>query len=145
MSGYVQTNQPIVIKAPGVAGSYNLSAADTGKLILIPALGVAHDLVINLPGLVAGLNYRFMATATTASQVVLTPTNGLPPYTPILGLIQGVFINNNAQVAVTIIPQVNQDTVIFDITAVVGTYIDAYCDGTFWYVSGLSRIAAGIL
>lgn len=146
MSGHVQTNQAIMLPTPVAAASYNLNAADTGKLILIPVLGGAgaNDLTINLPAVAAGLHYRFMATGTLASDAILTPTNGLPPYTPIVGLINGVLINNNAQVAVTVVPKAAVNTASMLAVAEVGTYIDAFCDGTNWHVSGLSKIAAGL-
>ena len=53
MSVYVQTNQPVTL----LNAANTISAADTGKLMLIPALTAATR-VITLPAAAAGLHYR---------------------------------------------------------------------------------------
>lgn len=54
----VQTNQVVSIPATGAVASYNVTPGDSGKTFLIPALGNAHALTINLPPVQAGLRYR---------------------------------------------------------------------------------------
>ena len=68
MSGYVQTNQSFILPS----ANYTVSAADTGKLFLIPQLGVV--ITITLPAGQAGLHYRFMAIATLAFTAAITPS-----------------------------------------------------------------------
>ena len=47
---YVQSNQVIQLVAAGAVAIYTVSEADSGKIFLIPVLGAAHGLTINLPG-----------------------------------------------------------------------------------------------
>src|SRR4051812_18853698 len=80
MSGYIQSNQMVYITAPGAVGTYSVQAADSGKTILVPALGGAgaNTLTILLPARQAGLKYRFMADDTLVSTATITPTtNGI--------------------------------------------------------------------
>lgn len=144
MSGYVQSNQIVSIIAPGVAGTYNVNPADSGKTILVPALGAAHALTINLPAVQAGLKYRFMANATLASAATITPTIGPPLYTAVNSLCYGSLINLPNAGAIGITSKGGADTVQLTATAVVGDYIDVNCNGTYWYVNGISTVAAGV-
>src|SRR5947209_4422827 len=75
MAVYIQTNQSVQLVAPAGAGAYTVNAADTGKTLLIPALGGAgaKTLAVTLPILQSGLTYKFIAQATLASAVTLAP------------------------------------------------------------------------
>ncbi len=138
MSTLVQTNQPVVIVAAAAPAVFNVLASHSGKIILIPALGGAgvNVLTINLPVAAAGLHYRFLATATLASNAVITPAA--------ITLVHGVLLNNAAAVAVTVVPKNGDNTVSMLAVAEVGTYIDVISTGTHWCVSGVSRVAAGL-
>jgi hypothetical protein len=129
MSGYVQTNQANFL--PDAA--YTLTAAQTGELFLIPVL--ASNRVITLPAAQAGLHYRFMAIGTLSHTATLTPAT--------TGLVNGILANNNAG-AGSVVAKTAANTAVLTATAVLGDFIDVYCDGTAWHVSGMSQVAAGL-
>lgn len=135
MSVYVQTNQTVLL----LNANNTISAADTGKTILIPVLTVATR-VITLPALASGLHYRFVVNVGAIAGLTriarLTPAAGGTP-------VNGVLINNNAGAA-TVVAKNGAATADFTATAVTGDYIDAYCDGVSWFLSGASSVAAGL-
>ena len=132
MSSYVQTSQAVLIPN----ASYTVSAADTGKLMLIGALTVGGK-VISLPAPAVGLHYRFMATGTLGQTATLTPT-------PAGNIVNGSLIVDTGVAATTFIAKTAVPSAVLTATAVLGDYIDAYCDGTAWHVSGVSQAAAGL-
>jgi len=72
---YIQTNQIIRLTAAGAPATFTVLPSDSGKTFLIPALGAAHALTINLPAVEAGLKYRFM----NIGPVALDSAATLPP------------------------------------------------------------------
>jgi len=114
--------------------AYQVNAADTGKLILIGVL--AGNRVVSLPAPAAGLHYRFMATATLSHSATLTPN-------PAGNIVNGIFQVNNAGTTDTVAKTAAANAVM-TATAVLGDYVDAYCDGTAWHVSGMTQVAAGL-
>ncbi len=138
MAVYLQTNQTKqLLDAANV-----ISASDTGKLMLIPVL--TNDRVITLPTIASGLHYRFMISVAAGG---VTPTGFLATLTPAAGgnPIFGYLITLGISPITTAGKVKNAAaTAVFAATAVTGDYIDCYCDGTFWHVSGMSQIAAGI-
>ena len=136
MSSYVQSNQVIQLVAAGAVAIYTVSEADSGKIFLIPVLGAAHGLTINLPAVKAGLRYKFIAQGTLASAAIITPTA--------IQLINGVLIVLNTTIANSVLAKNAVDSVQLTATAVIGDWIEIYSDGTKWYVSGVSQVAAGL-
>jgi len=146
----------ISLTAAGAAASYNVIPADSGKTFLIPALGGAHALTINLPNVQAGLSFRFMAAATVQSAATLTPTDGQPPFTPINGLVNGALFNiadatadgggalAANQVVNAAVSKAASNTAELTATATVGSFIDINSDGTAWYVMGMSPVEDGL-
>jgi hypothetical protein len=127
MSGYVQTNQAITLPD----SVYTVSAADTGKLFLVPVLAVNR--VVTLPAVAVGLHFRFLATATLTHTATITAA----------GLVNGVLLNNNAG-ATTLVAKNAANSAVMTATAVLGDHVDVYCDGVAWHVSGMSSVAAGL-
>lgn len=128
MSGYIQTNQ--TVKLPDRA--YTVSVADSGKLMLIGALTTATR-VITLPDAQAGLHYRFMVTATLTQIARITPA---------AGTINGALINNNAGAA-EVVAKAGASADL-TATAILGDFMDVYCDGTNWHCSGMSAVGDGL-
>lgn len=129
MSNYIQSNQ--VVTLPNQA-AITVNAADSGKTLLVPAQGAAS--VITMPSLQAGLRYRFLATAALGSNAVITPpTNGTITGT-VLNLTPGVA---GVCVIASVIKAAN-NTITLAALAPAGTYLDMNCDGSIWYISGIS-------
>ncbi len=134
MTSFIQTNQTVILPD----ANYSVSVADSGKLMLLPAITGAR--VISLPPVASGLRYRFMLTGAIAalSSVTLTPTNAAG--VAVLALVYGVLINNVAQTTVAVVPKAAADTVVMNTLGPISTYVDCISDGTRWYVSGLSKL-----
>ncbi len=135
MSGYIQTNQ--IINVPNVL-AYAVSAADTGKTLILPQTTALGTVAITLPAPATGLHYRFIngsaaiavSTVTIAAtgaiihgQIVQGPTNGVS-LTPVVGLT-----------TLTLALGVAGPPAIGSIK---GDYADFYSDGTLWYLQAAS-------
>ena len=128
MSGYIQSNQTVLLPN---AITYNVSAADTGKILLIPAQD--NPLVISLPTATLGLHYRFLLIAAVGNFTSIT--------TGVAGGVRGVALTGNSTIPITAI----RTAVNFAGVADRGDYIDAYCySSTSWSISAGSQINGGI-
>ena len=136
MSGYIQTNHVVTLLD---AAKYAVQAADSGKTLLIPIQ--SQNLAITLPSVQAGLRFRFMSIAISAFTKTITPTN--------VNTLTGTLINLSSAVAVVGVAIVfpiaksASATVQFTATSGTGDYIDLNCNGSIWYISGLSYTVAG--
>lgn len=137
MSSYIQTNQPVQLVAAGAPATYSVSSVDNGKLLFIPVLGGAgvNTLAVTLPPLQIGLHYRFIVQGALGSAVTFTPNVAA-------NIIIGVVNNNNVGVPASVV-KTGFANIILTATAASSDYIDFYCDGTNWHISGTSRVAAG--
>lgn len=110
-----------------ITADTTLTASDSGKTILLDAIGEA----ITLPAPKAGLNYRFTCTVTavTTDWTVVASSN----------IIFGSCVVAGAVVAAS------AETTISLVVAkfLPGDYIYLECDGTNWYVNGDVVTAAG--
>ena len=106
-----------------------LDACDSGKTILLDAIGEA----ITLPAPIQGVNYKFLATATTAtSNWVITATGAL-----IYGSIElaGAVEAASAETSINLVIA----------KFLPGDYINLESDGTNWYISGSVVTALGVV
>ena len=126
MSLYVQTNQVITLST---ATPLTISAADTGKFILVP--GQAGAQIINLPALAPGLTYRFIKTGIAAA--------GSSIITPVTAVIHGQ-INSGVHFS----PVVNGASATFAAASSMGDMLEMYCDGVNWNIKGFSKTALGM-
>lgn len=137
MSNYVQTNQVLTI--PDTT-PYNLTAADSGKLIMVTPPTAAS--VINLPSLQAGLRFKFMALANFGGggfTSTLTPTsNDVAVNGKVIGTCINITPGGAGAAVVAAVTKVGSDTLDIADTAVRGDYVDMTCDGNNWYISGLA-------
>jgi len=135
-SNIVQTNQ-FVNMADAVAQS--ILAIDTGKTMLIPIQTAASVFTLPLPQ--PGLNFRFLVTGATAGTaapadtITLTPSGGATVtglclnFTPgAAGAAPIAAVTKNASANVTI-----------EAVAPRGTWINVNCDGSVWYINGVSN------
>ena len=142
MSVYVQTNQPVIL---GDA-AYTVSATDTGKLFLFRTqLNAART--ITLPA-EPGLHFRFMVSlnngAGGANILGAAVNNDAIITSPVNGKVQGTLLCSNGPAAVMVLKN-DANTARFDNTSVTGDYMDVYCDGEFWNISGMSRVTGGFV
>lgn len=131
MSGYVQSNY--VVSMP--VQDQTLSAGDSGKIFLLPDLGVlgpAHTLT--LPALSPGLHYIFLnASMVSAFNWVITSGG-----------------NNNTGtlvrvgVAVASAAAAGGNINIIGGTSVIGDCVEVFSAGTKWCVRATSGAGAGI-
>jgi len=97
-----------------------LTASESGKTLLLDAVGEA----ITLPAVAAGLNYKFLCTATTATSdwTITAPAN---------------VIYGSAQVAGAVIAASAENTITLVVAKFLpGDWVSLESDGTNWYVEG---------
>jgi hypothetical protein len=128
MSGYVQTNQPLLL--PDAAA--NISLVDTGKIFLVNT--VTGNRTYTLPAATVGIHYRFinMAAGALGGTVSITGPAGTLYGSAVMGPTGGV----------ALLPISGSTTINF-LTAVSlkGDTIDLYSDGVNYYITAFSRIA----
>lgn len=134
MSGYVQTNQPIVITNTGAA--ITISAVDTGKVFLIGIQAQATTAM--LPAAAPGLHYKFIRTGNSATQafnfIIAAP--GTLLHGVIANVIDGLSdINANTSIAFSAVAVHGQ----------IGDTIDMYCDGTNWSVLASGQLTTSFI
>ena len=110
-----------------VTAARTLTVSDTGTTFLLPATGKA----ITLPAPAAGVNFKFICTATTAgTNWTITGGNSL--------------IFGSAQVAGAVVAADAETTITLVIAKFLkGDWITLESDGTNWYVEGSVVTAAG--
>jgi len=128
MSGYVQSNY--VVSLPPI--NQTLSAADSGKIFLLPDLGAAKT--ITLPALSPGLHYTFL-NAALAAAFNWTITSGGNNNTGVLvrvGVVAATAASANGNIN------------FIGGTSVIGDCVEIFSCGTKWSVRATSGAAAGI-
>ena len=129
-SNIVQTNQ-FVTMANAAA---SILAIDTGKTHLIPGQGAARIFTLPLPQ--PGLNYKFMIIGGTAgNNITMTPSGGAT----VTGLCLNFTTGNGAAAAIAAITKNASANIIIRAAAPRGTYLNMNCDGSVWYIEGMSN------
>ena len=113
-------------KQEAVTADKALVSADSGKTILLDAIGEA----ITLPAPLAGLKYRFVVTAAVATSAWTVAATGALIYGSVTeaGLVQLA----SAETTITIVHT----------KAIPGDWFTLDSDGTKWYVAGQFSVAA---
>lgn len=130
-SSYVRSGQQVRLPSM-TAANQTLYSADSGKTILIPPATAAGTLL--LPPLEAGLYFKLIMQGTAAAIItVQTPSS----------IIIGNLLNCPTA---TTLSQVTKGVgnFTFTATAVAGDWVELTCDGSNYYVYGISRVAAGL-
>ena len=111
-----------------ISDDTTLTASDSGKTYILDATGEA----ITLPALAAGLKFKFICSAATATSdwTIVSSTD----------VIQG-----SAIVAGSAVPASDENTISLVATKTLpGDFVEVECDGTNWYVFGNAVTAAAI-
>lgn len=112
----------------GAAETKVLTADDSGAIVYLGGAGVA---TATLPAVAAGLNFRFYATS---AQVHIV--NGGA------AVIQGSYHHNTNAATVARVAVVNGTSLTLHGTnPLIGDHFEVSCDGTNWYLSGLTNHA----
>ena len=124
----VQTNQFVTLAN---IASQTVLAIDTGKTLLVPAQGVAGAITLPIPQ--PGLRYRFMINGNTAGQVIAMTMSGGATTT-------GLCVNITATPTIAFITKAADPAGVQILAAAPrGTYLDMNCDGSVWYIGGISN------
>lgn len=114
-----------------ITGARTLTRADNGKNFLLKA---AAGAAVTLPALERGLRFRF-----TVGLAFIT-TNWVVAEADAAAVIEGIIVVNGASIAAS-----NEKQVNFVATAeLLGDYVEMWCDGTSWFVSGIGSGAGSI-
>ena len=101
------------------ASTHTLEMGDSGKTYMLYST-VART--ITLPAVQAGLQFRFIATDTTADSSIATNEG--------TALLKGGAEAGDAYLTLA------GTTIIVEAAGSVGDHLNFICDGTYWYVSG---------
>lgn len=135
---YDQTNSRVLTCDAGIArqitptAAFALTKEQSGSIIMLNA---AAGFTITLPAKVAGLRFRFItgaAFATTPFAIVVPAADD--------NLIYGGAIVNSVFVAADVEGSVN----FVESAETIGDFVDFYCDGAKWLVSGVGAGAGSI-
>lgn len=108
-----------------------LTAADSGKTYLLSS---ATEFATTLPAVADGLHFRFIVGAAPSGASYTVVSEG-----------GDNVIDGGATVAGAAVAAVNEDTITFtDGAAASGDWVELFCDGTNWYVSGQGIAATSI-
>ncbi len=130
MAQTISYSDPVVrerIKYKSLTADYTLTAGDSGKTILLDAIGE----VITLPAVASGLNYKFICTVTTVTSD-WTIINGAD------------VMYGSATVAGAVVACSAKDVITLVVAKFLpGDFVFLESDGTNWYVTGDTVTAAG--
>jgi len=101
------------------ASTHTLEMGDSGKTYMLYST-VART--ITLPAVQAGLQFKFIATDTTADSSIATNEG--------TALLKGGAEAGDAYLTLA------GTTIIVEAAGSVGDHLEMVCDGTYWYVSG---------
>lgn len=110
-----------------ISADTTLTPADSGKLIMLDAVGEA----ITLPSPTAGCNFKFMCSTTTATSnwTIVSSTD---------------VIYGSAQVAGAVVAASAENTITLVVAKFLpGDWVSLVSDGTKWYVEGSVVTSAG--
>jgi hypothetical protein len=115
-----------------LTAAYTLVNEDSGTMF---RLNLAAGFAVTLPLPSVGLTYEFfVGTAPTGSYTIVT--NGAA------AILNGKATNSAAGSGST---STTGTTITFVLNqAVIGDYVKVFSDGTYWYATGISKVAAGI-
>ena len=111
-----------------ISADTTLTAADSGKIIMLDAIGEA----ITLPSPTAGVNFKFICSATTATSnwTIVSATD---------------VIYGSAQVAGAVIAADAENTITLVVAKFLpGDWVSLVSDGTNWYVEGSVVTTVGL-
>lgn len=121
--------------AAGTA-SQSLAVADSGKLIVVPTVSQATTLTLPTVATSAGVTYKLLfQTAAPGSGKTFTISKNSGDGAIMLGTLQTGPVSAPLQIAMNS----GLSNIVRSASAgVAGETIDLFCDGTYWYASGLS-------
>lgn len=119
------------------AATYSITAANTGKLHIVPDL--AASCTISLPTASAGLNYKLIYGGVAADAQDWVIDTGSDTNFFLGGLVHlDTDAGAGGDEIVPIAGDGNSNSKLTVVTPDVGTEVNLYCDGTNWYLSGFA-------
>ena len=120
-------------KAETITVKKTLTYGDIGKVFYLDSSGGAYT--ITLPTLRAGAHFKFIAQENT-------PTNDIT-ISSSTSDIYGVLRQQSDTNEDNMIACAGKTSVLFDTTCLKGDVLDITCDGTNWYVDGVTSVQGG--
>lgn len=129
---YAQSNQVLTLGASG-----NISEANSGKVLITSSSTSPTYTLPSLSVCSSGIRYHIINGAGT--------TNGTITFTAPSNTIKGILLLNGLLSSPTMLSTTNGTNIKFIAnTSVAGDYFDIYCNGSNYFVSGMSSVAGGI-
>lgn len=118
-----------------ITAAETLKNGDSGKVFMLDSASGAYSITMPTT-LKAGVNYRFIVQENTPTGAITLAFGSAIVYG---NLEQQADTNEDNRVAAA-----GVSNVIIGTTALQGDYLDFVCDGTYWYVSGMSSIQTAV-
>jgi|ETNvirnome_2_300_1030623.scaffolds.fasta_scaffold00157_14 hypothetical protein len=126
-----------------VTATCSLPARDSGKVHLVGPLaaGLAADTIITLPAAEPGLMFRFVYVGGAADAQDFQVNTGSDTNFYIGGLMQHDIGGEDGAIYH---PDLNSNSRANIFTPDGGTWVEVYCDGTNWFISGWVNSATNV-
>ena len=118
-----------------ITAAETVTNGDSGKVFLLDSAGGAYSITMPTT-LKAGVNYKFIVQENTPTGAITLAFGSAIVYG---NLEQQADTNEDNRVACA-----GVSNVIIGTSALKGDYLEFVCDGTNWYVSGMSSIQTAI-
>lgn len=124
-------------KAVRITSAQTLTQGDNGKTIFLDAAGGAYT--VTLPSVRAGLHFRFFVQEKTPSGAITIAAGSAI----IFGWMGEAEVTTNDD-APGSSDATGISNIIFGTGCSRGTFVEMHCDGTSWYIMGMSEIDGDI-
>lgn len=122
-----------LISVPAATTALNVTVAQQGSTYLIPILTGACTVTLPAVALCAGCKWTFIAVGILSNAATISST----------AVIQGLVINNNAGTLSGVLKTL-ATAVTMTANAAIGDTVSITSDGVYFYVTGQSKVAAGL-
>lgn len=119
-----------------ITAAKTLYKKDSGKVFMIGSAGGAYSITIDSDLLIAGARLKFIVDEDTPTGIITIAFGSAIVYG---NLEQQADTAEDNRVACN-----GKSNVIVGTNALKGDYLEFVCDGTYWYVSGMSSIQTAV-
>jgi hypothetical protein len=118
-----------------ITSTETLSRGDSGKVFLLDSAGGAYTITLPNVAKSAGCNFKFVNNEDTPTGDITIAAEG----TLVYGTLQQASITNED----SLLDCIDKTNVLFDTTSLLGDWVEYLCDGTYWYVNGVTQLQGG--
>ena len=118
-----------------ITAAETLSRGDSGKVFLLDSTDGAYTITLPKVSKSAGCNFKFVTFEDTPTQDITIAAEGT--------LVYGTLMQQADTNEDNLIACVDKTNVLIDQTSEMGDWVEFLCDGTYWYVNGVTAVQGG--